>query len=241
MLLIKQKRIRWLFYGALLSFIGPLGEWLLLHVVPANSNNQVVYIYIYTEVLTLVLFSSFGYFLGKYADRIEELMVVDKLTGLYNRHFMAERLSEFVSMHRRYNNYFSVILLDLDHFKEVNDTHGHVVGDQTLRSVAAIIAQEVRETDHPCRFGGEEFIVLCPHTTLEEAQNIAERIRNVVSELSENEMGHAGPQTLSAGVFHQSGDFPPTSVKEVLENTDKALYMAKEEGRNKTVCWPLAA
>lgn len=227
----KQKRFKWLIWGISLSFLGPLGEWILLRIAVNGQENTILWTYIYSEIAALVAFASFGYILGSYADRLEQLAITDKLTGLYNRHFIIDRLRELLNNQQRYSRYFSIIMMDLDHFKQVNDTHGHVIGDRTLKAVAKTISIEVRGTDHPCRFGGEEFLILCPHTNIEEAYNLAERIRLKISDLGESDMGYAGPQTISAGVYEVSGGQIITSAN-VLSKVDEALYCAKNNGRN---------
>ncbi|MCG8338305.1 MAG: GGDEF domain-containing protein [Proteobacteria bacterium] len=231
---LKQKRFKWLIIGLSLSFLGPLGEWVLLTMFAQNKGNSILLSYIYAEFAALLAFGVFGYLLGSYADRLEKLVITDKLTGLYNRHSIMDRLNEMFNMHQRYNEYFSLILLDLDHFKLVNDTYGHAVGDQTLIVVSEVISKEVRGTDHPCRFGGEEFLILCPRTNIEEAYNLAERIRMKVMNLRKKELGFSGPQTISAGVYEVVGD-QNTSPTEALSKVDDALYRAKKGGRNRIV------
>jgi diguanylate cyclase (GGDEF)-like protein len=231
---IKQKRIKWLIWGLSLSFLGPLGEWVLLTVFASGKEESLFLTYIYTEMVALLAFGFFGYRLGSYADRLKKLATTDKLTGLYNRHFIMDRLDELFKLQQRYGEHFSLIVMDLDSFKTVNDTHGHGIGDQTLIAVAETIFKEVRDTDHPSRFGGEEFLILCPRTTIDEANNLAERIRLNVSSLGKNKLGYPGPQTISAGVYEVSGDQSLSST-EVLSKVDKALYKAKKSGRNRVV------
>jgi diguanylate cyclase (GGDEF)-like protein len=232
MKLLQQKRIKWLIWGLSLSFLGPLGEWVLLSIFALSKEDSLFFTYIYTEIAALIAFGSFGYFLGSYADRIEKLAITDKLTGLFNRHFIMDRLGELLKMQQRYKEFFSLILLDLDYFKKVNDMHGHVIGDRTLKAIAETISKEVRDTDHPCRFGGEEFLVLCPHTNIEEACNLAERIRLKVALLGKSELGFSGTQTISAGVYEVTGSQELSST-EVLSKLDEALYRAKTSGRNR--------
>lgn len=231
MKILETKRIKWLIIGLCLSFLGPLGEWVFLSLFPPEKDSVLLATYIYTEILALIAFGLFGYFLGSYADRIEKLMRTDRLTGLFNRHFLMERFTELFELQQRYDECFSLIMLDLDFFKRVNDTYGHLVGDKTLKAVANAISQEVRTTDHPCRFGGEEFLIICPHSNLEEAFNLAERIRLKVEQLKESELGYSGTQTISAGVCEVTGNRKLTS-SEVLSKLDEALYRVKKSGRN---------
>jgi diguanylate cyclase (GGDEF)-like protein len=234
MKILKQKRLKWMVIGVGLSFLGPLGEWVLLSSFAGSGKDSLFLTYLYTEISALLAFGFFGFMLGTYADRAENLAMTDRLTGLYNRHFIMNRLSEMFNLQHRYHEYFSLIMLDLDHFKQVNDNHGHPVGDQTIKAVAATMSAQLRDTDSPCRFGGEEFLILCPHTNLEEAYHLAERIRLQVMKLGADELGFSGSQTISAGVYEVAGN-QQLSESEVMTRVDKALYSAKEAGRNQVV------
>ena len=234
MTILNQKRFKWLMIGVSLSILGPLGEWVLLSSFARGGEESLFLTYLYTEISALLAFGFFGFVLGTYADRVENLAVTDRLTGLYNRHYMTNRLGEMFNLQQRYQEHFSLIMLDLDHFKQVNDNHGHLVGDQTIKAVAGAISAQLRDTDIPCRFGGEEFLILCPHTNLEEAYYLAERIRLQVIELGEDDLGFSGPQTISAGVYEVVGN-QHLSASEVMTLVDKALYSAKEAGRNQVV------
>ena len=234
MKILKQKRFKWLVIGVGFSFLGPLGEWVLLSSFACSGEESLFLTYLYTEISALLAFGFFGFMLGTYADRVENLAMTDRLTGLYNRHFIMNRISEMFNLQQRYHEYFSLIMLDLDHFKQVNDNYGHLVGDQTIKAVAATISAQLRGTDSPCRFGGEEFLVLCPHTDLEEAFHLAERIRLQVIELGKDELGFSGSQTISAGVYEVVGN-QHFSASEVMTLVDKALYSAKKAGRNQVV------
>lgn len=231
MIRLGKKRIRWLLVGMALSLLGPTSEWVLLRGFVEQGLVPVHLTYLYTEISALLVFSLFGYLLGSYADRLETLALTDNLTGLYNRHFLMERLSEVHRLQQRYDQTYSLILLDLDHFKQVNDRYGHLTGDQTLKAVARTLTKELRRTDLASRFGGEEFLVLCPHTSAAEAVPLAERIAQAVKDLKQDQIGHPGPQRLSAGVYEVSGPETP-SLAQVLDRTDQALYQAKAEGRD---------
>jgi len=228
---LKQKRYKWLVLGVCLSFLGPLGEWVLLSSLAKDAQESIVLSYLYAEATALIVFALFGFMLGVYADRMEHLAMRDRLTNLYNRHFLMDRLSEMFHLQQRYHEHFSLIMLDLDHFKNVNDVHGHLVGDMTIKAVAETITAQLRDTDIPCRFGGEEFLVLCPHTNLEESFQFADRIRQAVYDLDEGSLGFPGPQSISAGVYEVQ-DSQQLPLPQVMTLVDKALYTAKEAGRN---------
>lgn len=157
----------------------------------------------------------------------EKMALTDPLTGLANRQGVERQLKQELLRLRRYQTPVSFALFDLDHFKLINDTYGHVKGDEVLRRVAKVIAETVRETDLVARWGGEEFLVVLPETSRLGALVCAELVRIKVAALGE-ELGF--PVTLSGGV-HQPG--PEETTSEVLCGTDARLYRAKRDGRNR--------
>ena len=231
---LKRRRWQYATLGILLSFTGPLGELLFVKVFSRSINDSFYLTLIYTEIFSLVFFSLFGYILGKYTEKIEQLAFRDNLTGLYNRHYLVEKLNEIVSLHKRYKGKFSLVMLDLDHFKNVNDSYGHAVGDRTLKAAARCIMAEIRDTDFASRYGGEEFIVICPNTSVNDCHEVAERIRTAIKSLGTDTLGFPGPQTISAGVYELPSDQGLSPIQ-ILNNVDQALYHAKKTGRNKVV------
>jgi diguanylate cyclase (GGDEF)-like protein len=158
---------------------------------------------------------------------LEVLSVTDRLTGLFNRRKLDEVLEEELIRCRRYGVEFAVIIMDIDHFKRVNDSHGHPVGDGVLQAMAQILRERTRDADALARLGGEEFVMVCRHATLEGAVDTAERIRVAIA-------GHdfpgVGQVTASFGVAACcDGDTSET----LLERADAALYRAKAAGRNR--------
>lgn len=160
---------------------------------------------------------------------IEKLSQEDPLTKLGNRAMLDNALRRELARVRRYGAKLSVILLDLDFFKSINDTYGHQVGDDVLREVAAILSANTRGTDMIGRFGGEEFLIICPETTSENAARLAEKLRRAVEG---NDFGPAGRQTASFGV---GGCRDSDTEETLLKRADDALYQAKAEGRNRVV------
>jgi diguanylate cyclase (GGDEF)-like protein len=159
--------------------------------------------------------------------QIQQRAVADALTGLYNRHYFDSELAREVERCRRYGARSSLLLLDLDRFKEVNDTHGHQAGDEVLRRVGAVILEHVRAPDVPCRYGGDEFAIILPDTPEEEALVVGERIRRAV-DLAFTESLIAGrrlPVTASGGVASMSAE--SSSAGELIAWADQALYQAK--------------
>jgi diguanylate cyclase len=149
----------------------------------------------------------------------------DPLTGVCNRRALDDQLTNFFAMLHRYDSTFSLAIVDIDNFKQINDEQGHLYGDGVLRSVAKVLADCARDTDLVARFGGEEFVILMPETGLEDGVKFAERLRK---ELAKNL-----PLTASTGVaMAVDGDNPQT----LLARADAALYSAKAGGRNKVYC-----
>ncbi len=162
------------------------------------------------------------------------LAVTDELTGLYNRRYFDRHLSLMLDKAREQDRDMAVMLIDMDFFKSVNDTHGHDIGDAVLREFALRLRRNIRGVDLACRFGGEEFVVLMPDTDYRQAQGVAERVRMSVAERSfETGAGSSLTVTVSVGVAlnEHDSDTPET----ILKRADVALYRAKREGRNRVV------
>ncbi len=153
--------------------------------------------------------------------------ITDKLTSLFNRRKIEESLTCEIERARRYDKKFSIILTDIDHFKDVNDTFGHPIGDKTLIEFTKILSSRIRKTDICGRWGGEEFIILCPETSLNEAVQLANEIRK---RIEEHHFESVGKKTASFGVT----EFRPTDTSDtILSRVDKLLYKAKQNGRNR--------
>ncbi|MBI5333464.1 MAG: GGDEF domain-containing protein [Burkholderiales bacterium] len=166
-------------------------------------------------------------------DRLQEMAGRDQLTGLHNRHHMVQRLAEALARQRRQPGPLCLALLDLDHFKRINDQFGHQVGDRVLQDFARAVGGSLRATDELARWGGEEFLVLLPHTAPADAQAVIERLREAYTRAAP--LAAERPQqpavTFSAGlVEHRMGD----PIERSIERADQALYRAKDEGRNRT-------
>jgi diguanylate cyclase (GGDEF)-like protein len=162
--------------------------------------------------------------------RFEELLyrqsITDPLTNIYNRRFFMQMLEQEMERTRRYGKAFSVIMLDLDHFKSVNDRFGHSAGDMVLKSVADMIKGRIRKTDYFARWGGEEFIILLPETSVEDAAGLAEELREQLGSMTLPEVGGV---TASFGV---AGYRPSDTIDTILLRADNMLYEAKAAGRN---------
>lgn len=180
------------------------------------------------SIVVIMLFLWRYYELKRYNARLLELSTTDKLTGLYNRQKTDEILIEERKKVNRYSNYTcSVMIIDVDYFKNVNDTQGHQTGDKVLQTLAEILKNNVRSIDIVGRWGGEEFIVILPNTTMDEAMTVAENLRHKVEKYH---FKHSDSVTISIGV----GEFLSNdSVHECIGKIDSALYQAKANGRNR--------
>ena len=165
--------------------------------------------------------------------------ITDPLTGIYNRRYLERRLADEIARASRYGMPFSVLLIDIDHFKRVNDIYGHQVGDLVLEGMAQLIVATLRTTDIVARYGGEEIMVILPGTPVKTAADLAERLRKIVEDASfevpaelDREISALGV-TVSIGVacFSQH----TKAMQDLIQGADKALYRAKHEGRNRVV------
>ena len=154
-----------------------------------------------------------------------ELSETDKLTGLKNRRYFQEKLEEQLSNNEKSASPFSLFILDIDHFKKVNDTFGHQVGDEVLAQLAQLLKNQARSLDIVARYGGEEFVVILPETDQNEAKAIAEQLRQAV----EQAKWQTGRITVSVGIATAIKTDNETTI---LQRADKALYASKENGRN---------
>ncbi|KAB2951169.1 diguanylate cyclase [Heliorestis acidaminivorans] len=156
----------------------------------------------------------------------------DFLTGLYNRQYLDQKMTEELARVKRYGNTFSILLLDIDFFKQINDTHGHLIGDKILIHVAGRLQLKVRSIDTVCRFGGEEFCVIAPETDITGASHLAEKLRKILGQepvaISKELMI---PVTASFGIAEYKG--VDDTIQSLLERADRALYNAKKKGRNR--------
>lgn len=196
-----------------------------------------------TVLLRCILVGYFGAFLRvrlfEYSQGLltevesaEDLATHDKLTGALNRHVLDSMLEDQINLRKRDSVRSAVVMIDIDHFKPVNDQYGHLVGDRTMRQVAQFISAQVRTTDKVCRFGGDEFLVLLVDTPLQSAYATAERIREKVAEANWDVIATGLRVSVSIGITDiRASD----TVPDLLLRADAALYRAKEQGRNRTV------
>jgi two-component system, cell cycle response regulator len=171
------------------------------------------------------------------ASELERLSLTDNLTGLGNRRLFDARLHAEYLRAQRFGEPLSLLLLDLDHFKSVNDRHGHVVGDDLLRAVSVALGAEVRGVDLVCRYGGEEFAVLLPRTDMAGATAVARRLCEAVAATSTDSYGERVGTTTSVGAATLPGD-DIHDERDLVRAADAALYRAKRNGRARVCAWP---
>jgi len=176
--------------------------------------------------------------LKKAGDEIYHLTVTDSLTGTFNRRYLNEHLPDAMQKALTKSYPFSLILCDIDHFKKVNDTYGHLIGDAVLRSFARIVKDTVNDQkDWVVRYGGEEFLLVLPETDISEARGLSEMLREFVAQATIKASGHDIKISASFGLsglesLNNEGDLTP---EKLLNQADEHLYQAKKEGRNRVV------
>ncbi len=178
----------------------------------------------------------------RYTDKLKhslqlslEMAITDQLTGLFNRRYMSRHLSTLIANTGKTGKPVSFLIMDIDYFKQVNDTYGHDIGDEVLREFALRISANVRGIDLACRYGGEEFVVVMPDTDMNFAYMVAERLRQAVADAPFHIGVDPGqlPVTISIGVTTSEG--ADDTAEALLKRADKALYRAKRDGRNRVV------
>ncbi|MFK5912857.1 MAG: GGDEF domain-containing protein [Woeseiaceae bacterium] len=203
-------------------FISPVGG--LLQVVLINRGLALFAIWSVAIVSFVHL---------KELARLEPLATRDQLTNLFNRHYFTSEIVHQINFWRRHQQPLSILLIDVDHFKKVNDTYGHIAGDYALKTIADICLQQVRDVDTIARVGGEEFAVLLPSTAINGAMQMAERIRIAVQEYKFKYEDLEFNITMSIGVTEIKDE--SWSITEFMKAVDKMLYEAKRTGRNRCV------
>jgi diguanylate cyclase (GGDEF)-like protein len=168
---------------------------------------------------------------NKLLKQMQKLIIIDSLTGVYNRRYFNIYMEKTIALSQRINSPLTLIMIDIDYFKKINDNYGHLCGDEALKHISEIIRRNVRNSDAYVRFGGEEFVIILPNTHLDEGQILAERIREAVEQSEftyNNEHIHI---SISMGISLYEGE----KIEGFIEKADKALYRAKENGRNQVV------
>lgn len=186
-------------------------------------------------IIVMILITLNEGFLLEESNRLRkqlyELVIYDDLSGLYNYRYFCNSLEREFGLAQRLSESLTLIMIDVDNFKKYNDTHGHEAGNTLIREIARIISENVRDYDYACRYGGEEFAVILPHTEAEEGRLVAERIREAVC----SHRFLTGETTVSMGVAAFPGHL--TEKGDLIVNADKALYTSKVKGKNRVTVY----
>jgi diguanylate cyclase (GGDEF)-like protein len=188
--------------------------------------------YLYVFVTTAIIMASVGFLLGRRTDRLAALSETDVLTGLPNRRALRQRLTHEMRRAVRYGSPVSLLILDIDGLKRINDERGHAAGDRLIRRVAASIAATVRGSDLGARWGGDEFAIVMPNASTAAAQHLAERLMAHLRDRQGDETD--APVTVSIGIaaFDPATNSDP-GIEQLARAADEALYAAKTSGRNR--------
>lgn len=203
-------------------------------------NNQVMYqpssLIVASCIVCVLIISSVIINDAKYTNQkaniLQSMATTDKLTGLMNRRYFDRRITEETARAKRHNSNLSLAMFDVDHFKRINDTYGHTIGDMILSEFGALVLANTRESDISARYGGEEFALILPETTQMEAYDLLERIRQLVETYTFVKDQSPVVATISVGIAQFD---PEMSAKNFIEQADACLYKAKKTGRNKVV------
>ena len=218
-------------------------QWLEVDVTPLNINNRACGHLLIARDITARRIAQEALQTSRKAleaanRQLVEQSVTDPLTGLRNRRFLFERLQQEVNRHRRSGSVLSLLVIDIDHFKQVNDTHGHPAGDRTLQLVANAIQGVIRENDVAARIGGEEFAIIAVDTNPANSEMLAQRVCDAISAADGDRVaGQPIQLTASIGVaYFQRGN---ADAERLFSEADLRLYEAKDQGRNRVVCGPV--
>ena len=171
---------------------------------------------------------------ASYHEEIYRMTIIDGLTGAHNKRYFLEFLEREIARCSRYGRPLSLLIFDIDHFKKINDTHGHLTGDTVLKGVSETLKQTLRATSTAYRYGGEEIAIILPLSSREDARTFAERLRKKIEAQSfTSETGQKLKVTVSLGAAEYGNEM--TDFKELISQADTALYRAKQSGRNQTV------
>lgn len=195
-----------------------------------RENDRIFRIILLVTIVLSTCLIIFVIYINKTQKKLEQLSIYDSLTQLYSRYYIISRIQIENERFLRYNKPYSVVMFDIDHFKKVNDTYGHLVGDMVLRELGSIIRKNIRKIDSAGRYGGEEFLIVLPETKKEQAFIVAEKLRNAVNK---NSFPKAGKITISGGVAEVTDG--TKSYEDIIRSADKNLYIAKQSGRDKVV------
>lgn len=230
-----SRAVRYAIAGVLLSLGEPIGLMLVRELFGYRDIATELLVeratYVYVFLTTGALLGWLGYILGRQADRLEELSETDALTSLPNRRALQRRLTDDLRRATRYASAVSLLLIDVDGLKRINDSEGHAAGDHVIRHVADAITDTLRNADLGARWGGDEFAIVMPNTSASAARRLAERLTTRIAQRSSAD---PHPVTISIGL----ATFDPATsaaatAEQLARDADEALYAAKRAGRNR--------
>jgi len=201
-------------------------EWIYRYTDHTIQNIDIIVGMIFSVICNFLMIMAFEQMYFRQLDRTEELAITDSMTGLYNHFFIISRLEEELIRSERYHTQVSVIILDVDHFKKINDTYGHLMGDAVLKQVSQVIKSQCRTVDKIGRYGGDEFLIILPETSLENATKLASRLLDGIQKLR---FDLPIQVTISQGVAQFE---PGETTNALIGRADGNLYTAKHSGRN---------
>ncbi len=223
--------------GAVLSLAVPMGWMSFAYLGGPTAESRYL---AYVTAASGAFGALFGAVLGVTREKVRLLAERDDLTGLFNQSAFLRTASFLLHLAIRHHEPLAVMMLDLDHFKEVNDKHNHLVGSYVLKQVARIISETTRKSDLTARFGGDEYVFCLPRTDLKGAQDVADRIRNAIAAKPFETRGHSVKVTASIGVAATQAN-AQLELNHLIELADQALYTAKAQGRNRVMTLMLNA
>ena len=236
-------RQRWNFLNILILFFlfGYIGYNIMYWDRYSDYFNLIVSVVFFFSAIFVLLVGTLALQTATDLNQVSALRhenITDPLIGIYNRRHLNLKLAEEIKRAHRYNLQLFILLLDIDHFKNVNDTYGHYIGDLVLKSLGHLLLKNVREMDIVARYGGEEIAIIAPHTSVLTAADLAERLRQVVETsviVPADEQEDRQAVTISVSIGVAGLDRQIVDIQSLIERTDKALYEAKQKGRNRVV------
>ena len=234
-----DKQILRVLQAAVLAAGAPVG-WFMIQAIfigqPMNHLSSNLWLYTYMWLGTSISYIGFAAYVGSQEEKYRALSIHDSLTNLYNRRFFNAQIKRQVAIARRNHIPLSLVVLDIDLFKQINDKYGHQIGDEVIRSLAKWIQVHVRETDIAARVGGEEFAILLQPSLADDAFDLAERLRKHVASQKLKFGANSISVSVSIGVATLADEHDFNEDK-LFASADEALYLAKELGRNKTIAY----
>lgn len=227
----QRPRLFFFILSLTLSLGAPLGWRLAVYFLEIEPSSK--WVYLYLTFGTALAFGVIGILFGSFYERLKTATERDDLTGLFNQSAFLRTASVLYQLAIRHGEPFSILMMDIDRFKEVNDKHNHLVGSYVIKQIARIVDRGVRRSDLTARFGGDEYIFCLPKTNLEGAFLFAERLRKEIESETFIYGEHKVRVTVSIGVACSNQSTHQITLSKIIEKADEFLYQAKRSGRNR--------